>query len=208
MKGKHTRRFVYDGDEYSLNELAIKFGIRLSTLKGRVYCKKMPIEDAIAMGSELSRGPRGALYEYHGEQLTLKEISMCSGRCYATLRRKIKEGMTVEEAADGLASSACRRQAQRDVYHEHTDGLDAREKVRYDAAMKICREIAFSGPFEFDFRCTVPGKEYVFESDLLKYRISFRGNIGTLTAEYREPSLPSDLHRRYLVTQDRIKEIR
>lgn len=74
--------------------------------------------------------------------------------------------------------------------------------------MKICCEIAFSGPFEFDFRCTVPGKEYVFESDLLKYRISFLGNIGTLTAEYREHNLPSDLHRRYLVTQDRIKEIR
>lgn len=212
MKGRPVRKFAYGGQEYSLYGLSVKFGIKLSTLESRVYGRKMTIKDAIAMGPADAHRERGALYEYHGEQLTLKEISRRCGRCYDMLRRKIKEGMTAEEAAFDLASSAeiraRRRIAQSDAYHEHVDGLDAREKTRYDAAVKICREIAFSSPFEFDFRCTVPRKEYVFESDLLKYKISFLGNVGTLTAEYREHSLPSDLNRRYLVTQERIKEIR
>lgn len=106
MKGRPVRKFVYDGKEYSLHGLAVRFGIRLSTLESRVYSKKMPIEDAIAMGPAQKRCLRAALYEYHGEQLTLKEISERCGRCYDILRRKIKEGMTAEQAAEYIASSA------------------------------------------------------------------------------------------------------
>lgn len=131
MKGRPRKKLVYQGNEYSYRGLALKTGITHGVLAYRIYEKHMSVEEAVAMGA--TQRPVGKLYCYRGEMLPLKEIARQTGRCYDVLRRKIKQGLSVEEAVEDNASSAESRMrkkiAQSGTYHERTDGLDVHEKT-------------------------------------------------------------------------------
>lgn len=207
------RMYEYKGQTLSLKKLSEQTGIARSTLYYRIHEYGMTPDEAIAEGAGKSGGSQ---HLYCGEMLTVAEISSRTGVRPQTIRERLHKGWSIEEAAEtltlGVKSLVARRAAQAlagGATEDPTAGMSRAEAARYKAAKKIAAEIAGENADEFGFRCSIPMKEYLFEGDILGYRICFTpdGSSARLSARYRSEGADSDLNRLYIVHGEKIKEV-
>lgn len=199
-----TIMLLYDDQEWPPPELAKEYGIKPSIFHKRLQ-RGLSIDEAIAMGPCL----RYTKYCYHDQMLTIREIVRISGTPEGTIRHRLHRGWTIEEAADLPVGSNKSKPGGCPALPISVlpKDISPTERSRYLAAIKIFRKIGVD-PIEWNFRCTVPMVEFVFESDLLLWTIQFTpdGRRAELSAFWKEKQFKSDFCRVYKVSGDEVQE--
>lgn len=191
---------MYAGKMRTLRELAALSGASVGMLYKRIRAG-MSAEAAICS----ALNGRNRRYEYYGQWLTTRELSDISGIHINTLNYRLRSGWSVENAMSTPVGARPNRVLP--PKREKPPKADTPEGMRYNAALAICKTIAAS-PEAFGFRCVLPMTEYLFESDLLGYRIRFLSPVlAQLTAYWRNKDVASDLNRIFEVDGEEIKEV-
>ncbi|MEO9788587.1 MAG: hypothetical protein ABJF67_13390 [Aurantimonas coralicida] len=92
-----ARQYQAFGMSKTLPEWANEYGHHVETLRNRIK-RGVQLEDALTMAPERGRGPRGKLYTFDGETLSLTEWSARTGIEKSTLATRLHKGWTIEEA--------------------------------------------------------------------------------------------------------------
>lgn len=198
--------YLYEHNWRSLEEISHATGIKKETLRKRLGLGKT-LDQAIAMGVD---NPYIRKYPYNGRMMTIREIADETGVSYKRLRSRIDRGWTLEDAICapmyGQKNPSEQSKAGADAILNETP---ADEEARCRAAINICRKIMVGDPREVCFRCVQPMIEYMFESDILGYRIRFEngGTRARLTAWYKKHGFESSLHRTYAIEGDKAREL-
>lgn len=91
-------KFVYKGERMTLKALSAVTGLKMSALARRMRTYDLPPEEAITF-------TKRQLHEVNGERLTLTEISRRYCISPATLRDRMRRGLTAQQAVDRGRSS-------------------------------------------------------------------------------------------------------
>lgn len=152
------------------------------------------------------------LLEYHGELLSIAQISERTGTPEQRIRSRMHKGWSIEEAADtatcGMDTWKARRELALPPAPLPPD--DTPEGRRMRAAQKIAKEIICGNADAFRFRCIVPMLVYAFDGELLSYTISFGSTADTCTAVlegFIHNRTRPMLRRIYTVVKTQINEV-
>lgn len=190
---------TYKGELRTIRELCAETGVSTRTFY-RYLSAGVSADDIVA-----SVNSPGLKWQYRGEMLTVRELSERGCVSVGVLNYRLRAGWDVEAAVHTPVGAKQNRKPPPKT--EHLPQADTPEGQRWNAAMAICKTIAFR-PAMFDFRCTEPMTEYAFDSDILGYNIRFISpELARLTAYYRKKDIPSNLYRVFQVDGEKIKEV-
>lgn len=203
MSGK---TYSYNGNEYSLRQLAQLTGIHENTLWGRMT-RGLSVDQAI----DFEPGNKIKLYSYHGEMLSIKQIAAKSKISWQGIVNRLHRGWSIEDAADlpiGAMAKAHYKKRDKQPAWRPAENAPAVEHERFNAALNIFKQIG-SEPAAWNFRCIEAARVYAFESDLLKWNIRFTpdGKMAYLGAHYKEHGFDSDFKRAFYVIKDKVQEV-
>lgn len=191
---------LYKGEMRTIRELCAETGISSRTFYK--YLSAGMSADEIVSGTLTGHGRR---WPYHGEMLTVRELSERGCASVGVLNYRLREGWDVEEAVHTPVGTRPNRVPPPRM--EKPPQANTPEGRRWNAAQEICKTIAVS-PAAFNFRCTEPMTEYMFESDTVGYNILFLSpHLAILTAYYRNKEIPCRLYRVFEVDGEKVKEV-
>lgn len=199
-----TKRFVWRGKEYTLQELADARCVAYPTMRKRLWMAKGDVEKAMTMKRQSAK-----LHMFNGEMLTVAQISEVTGIPAQRIYNRVHKGWSVEEAANTHTCGIDTWRARRTLRPSANDFRSSND--REAAAEKIACQIISGSMKQWKFRCITPGIEYAFTGDELLYSIIFGSAAdactATLTASFAaNPQIPA-LVRRYSVIGTEIKEV-
>ena len=98
-KGRRRPMKAYEafGEKKPLIEWARIYGRNAATLRNAIY-SGIPLEEALTVQRERGRGPKGKLYAFNGETLSLTEWSARTGIAKTALVSRLHLGWTLEKA--------------------------------------------------------------------------------------------------------------
>ena len=201
-----VKKYDYHGEMLSKFEIAQAVGISIAALESRMYKHRLSIQEAADMG--IAYSSKTQLYSYKGEMLSAPEIARRVGMSCSTLRSRLSNGMPVEEAA-----VPAERGRPRKPKKPPTFGMPTPEELKYmrsnsnwreGVAKKVFHTLLFHDPRIFGFN-TISTHEYAAETDHIRFRITFDGNIATVVGAMKCNG-NAVLKRRYLAmcSQDKI----
>lgn len=150
------------------------------------------------------------LHPYHGEMLSVAQLSERSGVPEHRIRSRLHRGWSIEEAVDITTVWVDIQTVRSNKEIAQENDLTTAKGRRTEAAAKIAQQLVCGDLRNFSFRCVIPMLEYTFSTNTLRYCVSFDSTAECTTASltgFCPGSTTASLCRRYVVTENKIKEM-
>lgn len=128
------KTYEWKGQRHTLKEWSKITGISVQTLYGRIERNGLRIGDAF-------KDRRTLGLQYEGKRYTMAGLADALGIALATLQRKLKSGMTVDEIATWARETRAIREERKRMMQLHSRGVEHRQKgesICWDCRRNVC----------------------------------------------------------------------